>query len=244
MRLAVIADVHGNVLALEAVLADIGRRGADSIVNLGDCLSGPLWPQETWERLRALHLPTARGNHDRWLANKPRAEMGPSDAFAFDHTSNDARAWAGRLSPRIELPGAIFACHGTPADDNAYLLETVSDGRLVLAEAPDIDARLGTLDARIVLCGHSHQPRIARGRRGVLMVNPGSVGLPAYADDKPPHRSETGTPHARYALVTGAPTAPTVELIAVAYDWDAAAKRATENSRLDWARALARGYMG
>ncbi|CEJ09983.1 Calcineurin-like phosphoesterase superfamily domain protein [bacterium YEK0313] len=47
MRLAVIADIHGNVLALDAVLADVAGRGADRIVNLGDCVSGPLWPRET-----------------------------------------------------------------------------------------------------------------------------------------------------------------------------------------------------
>lgn len=55
MRIAVLADIHGNVLALDAVLDDLRRRGgADLIVNLGDCVSGPLWPRETMERLEAL----------------------------------------------------------------------------------------------------------------------------------------------------------------------------------------------
>ncbi|CAH2407389.1 hypothetical protein MES5069_60041 [Mesorhizobium escarrei] len=69
MRIAVLADIHGNVLALDAVLDDLRQRGgADLVVNLGDCVSGPLWPRETMERLEALALPTVRGNHDRRVA--------------------------------------------------------------------------------------------------------------------------------------------------------------------------------
>ncbi len=68
MQLAVIADIHGNHLALEAVLADIDRRGLRAIVNLGDVVSGPLWPAETVELVRSRGIPTVRGNHDRWAA--------------------------------------------------------------------------------------------------------------------------------------------------------------------------------
>ena len=71
MRIAVFADVHGNSLALEAVLADLGRRGADLLVNLGDCASGPLWPGEATERQMALDAVTIRGNCDRAVATLP-----------------------------------------------------------------------------------------------------------------------------------------------------------------------------
>ena len=71
MRIAVIADIHGNLPALEAVLADIARRGADRILNLGDCVSGPLWPRETMELL------DARGRAER--ARQPRP-LGGRDA--------------------------------------------------------------------------------------------------------------------------------------------------------------------
>ena len=70
MRLAVISDIHGNLLALEAVIADIGARGVDATVNLGDNVAGPLWPRETAERLATLALPTVRGNHDRWMLDR------------------------------------------------------------------------------------------------------------------------------------------------------------------------------
>ncbi|RVA33039.1 metallophosphoesterase, partial [Mesorhizobium sp. M7A.F.Ca.CA.004.10.1.1] len=84
MRIAVLADIHGNVLALDAVLDDLERRGgADLTVNLGDSVSGPLWPRETFARLEALNLPTVRGNHDRRVAADPADDtMWPSDVYA------------------------------------------------------------------------------------------------------------------------------------------------------------------
>jgi hypothetical protein len=71
MRIAVIADVHGNAPALEAVRADIARRNVERIVNLGDCVSGPLWPRETVEALITAQWPTVRGNHDRCVGEDP-----------------------------------------------------------------------------------------------------------------------------------------------------------------------------
>lgn len=67
-RLALISDIHGNIRALEAVLADVKTRGADAIVNLGDCVTSPLWPRETCDLPESLSLSTVRGNHDRALA--------------------------------------------------------------------------------------------------------------------------------------------------------------------------------
>src|SRR6185436_11742027 len=95
MRLAVIADIHGNVAALEAVLADVRARGADGIVNLGDCVSGPLWPRETMDLLESLGMPTVRGNHDRWVADTPREDMYPSDVYAFDRLTPAQRSALG-----------------------------------------------------------------------------------------------------------------------------------------------------
>src|SRR5262245_17102725 len=86
-RLAIIADVHGNLPALEAVLADIKASNVSSTVNLGDCVSGPLWPRETMRVLEREGLPSVRGNHDRWLGEVARSQMGASDAFAFDRLS-------------------------------------------------------------------------------------------------------------------------------------------------------------
>jgi predicted phosphodiesterase len=245
MRLAVIADIHGNVAALEAVLADVKLRGADRIVDLGDCVSGPLWPRETMDMLEALALPTVRGNHDRWVAETPRERMFPSDAFACDRLTPAQRATLGELPACLDLGEGIVGVHGTPTDDNRYLLEDVVAGRLALSPSADIGDRLNGQAAGLLLCAHSHQPRIAQVPGGLLIVNPGSVGCPAYADPTPPaHVSETGSPHARYALLTREDGRWRVDLIAIEYDWDQASARAAANGRPDWARALATGYVG
>lgn len=243
MRLAVISDIHGNLPALEAVVADIATRGVDRVVDLGDCVSGPLWPRETRDRLGELGYATVRGNHDRIIGTMPRDAMWASDAYALDEIGLEGCKALSELPQRLTLPGGVLACHGTPGDDLVYLLEDVVDGRLSLLPRDEIERRLGPVDARVVLCGHSHQPRIVRGPRGILIVNPGSVGAPGYTDDEPPHRSEAGSPHARYAIITEAGGRFRVELIAVEYDWEAAAKRAWDNGRTEWGNALATGFI-
>jgi predicted phosphodiesterase len=244
MRLAVIADVHGNLPALEAVLADIARRGPDRIVNLGDCVSGPLWPRETMDLLDSLALPTVRGNHDRWVAETPRERMNSSDAFAFDRLTSAQCQALGALPARLDLGDGIAGVHGTPRNDNEYLLEDVADGRLALSRPPAIEERLSGLAGGLVLCGHSHLPRLVGGESDRQIVNPGSVGCPGYVDPTAPaHVSEAGSPHARYALLTLQSGRWSVELIAIAYDWTSAAKRAADHGRADWARTLATGYV-
>jgi predicted phosphodiesterase len=202
MRLAVIADIHGNLLALEAVLADLEGRGADLIVDLGDCASGPLWPRETMERLAELDVLTVRGNHDRQVAELAPEAMGDSDRFAFGELTRDQRALLGAPPiTRFIAPG-ILACHATPARDDLYLIEEVENGRLMRGAPDAIGKRLGAVEARIVLCGHSHRPDLVRLPNGSIILNPGSVGGPAYDDAGPPaHVSESGSPHARFALL-------------------------------------------
>ena len=97
MRIAVLADIHGNIPALEAVLDDVSGRGADLIVNLGDCVSGPLWPRETFECLERLKAPTVRGNHDRQVATFDSTKTDASDRFAFLELSEAQRKALGQL---------------------------------------------------------------------------------------------------------------------------------------------------
>ncbi len=109
MRLAVLADVHGNLDALHAVLDDLKTQSPDLTVNLGDCLSGPLWPAETADLLIGLGWPTVRGNHDRWLIAPPDP-VGPWEADALPHLSDGASRLACRASAdadggrRLPLP--------------------------------------------------------------------------------------------------------------------------------------------
>jgi predicted phosphodiesterase len=246
MRLAILADIHGNRLALDAVLADLAATGgAGAIVDLGDCVSGPLWPAETAARLADLRAMTVRGNHDRTVATAAREAMGPSDALAYDALSPEAREALGRLPMTMEVAPGVLACHGTPHHDETYLIEAVRDGGIV-PDAPDaVAGRLGGTSARVVLCGHSHRPGLMRLASGVTVLNPGSVGCPAYHDPTPPaHVSESGSPHARYAILELADDAPpTVSFRGVAYDAEDAARRAQANGRPDWAHALRTGFM-
>jgi predicted phosphodiesterase len=243
-RLAIIADIHGNVGALEAVLADIAAHAASEIINLGDCVSGPLWPRETFALLQRHEIRSVRGNHDRWLAQSDRAGMGASDAFAFDRLKREEIATLAQLPASLQLGPDILAVHGTAESDVEYLLEDVVEGRLQASDPPRLAEKLGGLKSAVLLCGHSHLPWVVAAGADMLIVNPGSVGCPAYLDPNPPaHRSEAGSPHARYALLEQAATGWRVELIAVPYDWAAASRRAAEHGRPDWARALASGFV-
>ena len=243
MKLAVIADTHGNLPALEAVLADIARRGVTQIVDLGDCVAGPLWPRETGELLMARGFPTVRGNHDRWVATLAPADMGPSDRYTYGALDEAQRRWFGDLPATLKVDADSFAVHGVPDDDNRYLLEDIEQGRLVRAPADAIAQRLGRTDAALVLCGHSHQQHMVRLPDGPIVLNPGSVGLPAYRDPTGvPHVSEVGSPHARYALVSRANGSMTIELVSLDYDHASASKRAAANGSPGWAHALATGF--
>lgn len=240
MRLAVISDIHGNVRALEAVLADIRSRAPDSIVNLGDCATSPLWPRETLEMLDSLALPTVRGNHDRWLAEPGSAPRSPSIVFTRQALSAGQCAALGALPASIGLEAGVLAVHGTPASDAEYLLEEKVDGRLALANADTLGDRLGDVDAELVLCGHSHHQHVAADRRGRLVLNPGSVGCPRYADNADRLVNEAGSPHARYAIATKRGARWSVELVVLEYDWSVVAQRARLNGRPDWAE----GFLG
>ena len=242
MRLAVLADIHGNILALEAVLSDLAMRKPDLVVDLGDCASGPLWPRETMDRLSELKLPTVRGNHDRQVATLSPDEMGLSDRFAFDQLVEKYRARLKALPFRLNVAPGVLAFHAAPAADDVYLVEEVDGARLVPSHPDAIAKRLGAVDAKLVLCGHSHQARVVQLPGGPIILNPGSVGCPAYEDTT--YVSESGSHHARYAIAEEKPDGGfAFELILVPYPYQEAAHRAEANGRPDWAHGLRTGFM-
>lgn len=241
MRLAVLSDIHGNLVALEAVLADLRHRAPDAVVNLGDLVTSPLWPRETFELLETLRLPTVRGNHDRWIAAPPDNDPSPSIRFTHASLSPAQREWLGALPPSVTVADGILAVHGTPASDVEYLLEQKVDGRLALASQGVLSARLEGISAGLVLCGHSHLQHAAFASGGRLVVNPGSVGHPRSVDSEDRARVEAGSPHARYAVLTRRAGQWTAEMIALGYDWSAAAERARSHGRADWADAFLAG---
>jgi predicted phosphodiesterase len=248
MRLAVITDIHGNVAALEAVLGDIAARGVEEVLCLGDCASGMMWPGETTALLMDQGIPTVRGNHDRWISEHGPDHKPGQDAVAFAETTPDQRAWLLALPERIEPAPGVLACHGTPYSDIQNLLEEPEGGRLVPAPLGTLRKRLGRdgMAARIVLCGHSHQSGVVRVPEGPLVVNPGSCGLPGFriTRGEHPHVAEARSPHARYALLTlEEGGADRVDLLAVPYDWESAARKAEERNAPVWAQVLRTGFV-
>jgi putative phosphoesterase len=242
MRAAVISDIHGNLGALESVLADIKARKADTIINLGDIVSGPLFPAECADRLIPLGLPTIRGNHERQLLTFATKEMGPSDRYAASCLRSDHFTWIAQLPETVQLWDDVLLVHGTPDSDVMYFLETVDERGARPAYTHEIASRAAGIDAALVLCGHTHIPRYVRLDDGRLIVNPGSVGMPAYEENRPfPHKMETGSPHARNAIVEKRKGKWTAELVGVPYDWEKAAAVAEKRERPDWARALRTG---
>lgn len=241
MKIAVISDIHGNLAALEAVLADIEARGVDLIVNLGDILSGALQPCETADRLMSLNLPTIKGNHERQVLSGEVHRMGASDRRAYETIRPDQRQWLESLPTLLELEDVLLV-HGTPASDLEYFLETVTANGCRAATMDEVVSRVGSTKASLILCGHTHLPRSVCLDDSRLIVNPGSVGLQAYYDDRPFfHVMATGTPHAKYAIAVRKNGFWIAEHISVIYDWDGAAAIAEANGRSDWVLPLKTG---
>ncbi len=252
MRFAVVSDIHGNLPALEAVVADFGRRGVDAVVNLGDSLSGPLLPRETAQFLMAQEdWIQLAGNHERQILDE-RGACGRSDVYARTQLGPSERAWIATLTPNHRIAEDVFACHATPTTDMVYLLETIEPTHLRVATNDEIEARLEGEGAALVLCGHSHTPRSVRTARGQWIVNPGSVGLPGFLACGPtPHRVQNASPDARYAIVerceagvsAGSGRGWSASLISVPYDHRSMADLAGRRGRPEWQRALATGYV-
>ena len=181
MATAVLYDVHGNLAALEAVLAEVERAGVSEYVLGGDYATFGPWPRETAERLEALPaIVRIRGNVERWLREEPKV---PEDAKPLVTAAvAAAREALGaelvrrlyELPERAELDG-MLVCHGSPLSDVDSFARKPEDGeeRLLVGEA-----------GRTILFGHSHVQFRRPGPDGTLLVNPGSVGMPLDGDPR------------------------------------------------------------
>jgi diadenosine tetraphosphatase ApaH/serine/threonine PP2A family protein phosphatase len=245
MRFAAIADVHGNYLALQAVIADVRAQGVDDIVNLGDMASGPLDARRTMDALMALDAVHVLGNHDRYLIDRLPEKMGSWDRPA--HAQLDARHldWLRAVPPTQVYRDRVFLCHATPDNDEVYWLETVlPDGTVRMSSLEAIEAAAEGITQPLILCAHTHIARAVRLRDGRMVVNPGSVGCPGYRDIHPfPHVIEAGSPDARYAILEWVGRNWRVTFRHVPYDHEAMAELARRNGQPELAAALATGWI-
>ena len=245
MRFAAIADVHGNYLALEAVIADIRALGIDDIVNLGDMASGPLDARRTMDMLMAMDATHVVGNHDRYLIDRPPVKMGSWDRPAHAQLDAVHLDWLRSIPPTAVFRDQVFLCHATPANDEIYWLDTVHpDGTVAMSQRERIEQFAAGIDQSLILCAHTHLARAVRLADGRLIVNPGSVGSPGYRDVHPYlHVVEAGSPDARYAILELAHGHWQVTFRHVPYDCEAMAVLARRNGHDDLARAIATGWI-
>ncbi|MEO8883051.1 MAG: metallophosphoesterase family protein [Devosia sp.] len=230
MRVAVLSDIHGNCLALDAVLADIAEQGVDMTLNLGDVVSGPLEPARTADLLIERDFPTVRGNHDRVLVEGALDQV---DLFARLNLRPTQLEWLSELPSTLVIGGEIFMCHGTPTSDTAPWLDNWMERRsFTLPDEAAVAAVAEGLDYPVLLCGHTHISRVVRLSDGRMVVNPGSVGL----------QMNYGSPDARYAIVERRGSNWSVTFRAVPYDHEAAARQAIGHGFPRWREVLTGGW--
>ena len=188
------------------------------------------------------NFPSIRGNHERFLLETHPSEMGPSDFVAYNELPKRALSWIEAQPLTFQYSTDVFMCHGTPDSDMEYLLEHIlPNGDLDLNSIQEITKLTANITCPVILCGHTHQPRIIQNSTQVIL-NPVSVGAPAYQDDEPIlHVSETGSPHARYAIIEKIDGMWHGSLKTVQYDPTRMFSLAEKNNRPIWASALKYG---
>lgn len=225
--------MHGNALALDAVLADIAMQGVDATLCLGDHVSGPMDPAGAADRLMQLDGPVIRGNHDRWLVERQGKELDPVDRFAVMRMKQAHRAWLEAMPATAVFNGEVFLCHGTPASDNLPWVDGwYQDRRMTLPAEETVVRAAAGIDYPVMLCGHTHIARSVRLRDGRQIINPGSVGM----------QLVHGSPDARYAVVERRNGRWLTDLRVVEYDHHGAAQQAVDNGFAAWKEALETGW--
>jgi predicted phosphodiesterase len=218
--IAVISDIHGNLRALEAVLAEIDRLAPAQVVVGGDLALGGPMPAECVELVRRRGYPAIRGNTDEWLTSKP-PRVTDAISWTADRLSDDDRQFLAGLPFLWRAPGNLAVVHATPW--------SISD--VVSPDAPDaVVARVfAETKAAAVVYAHIHHAYI-RAYQGKILANSGSVGLPFDGDQR-----------SAFIIVRPSTNGWIAEIMRVKYDIEAAIKEAqkTDNPERDrWVRRI------
>jgi diadenosine tetraphosphatase ApaH/serine/threonine PP2A family protein phosphatase len=226
--LALVYDVHGNLPALEAVIADAEAAGAEGWILGGDYALFGGWPAETVERLRALDRATwIRGNGERWTADPDAAPDNPvvPGAIVTARAALGEETVADLASLPFSLPieGALV-CHGSPASDVDSFLPEPGDA--------DEDLLAGA-DAPRVIFGHTHLPFARTGPRGIELVNPGSVGMPFDGDPRAAYALLDDDGRIAHRRVEYDHAASAERVRAIGEEWSEVVARRIEQARMD-----------
>jgi putative phosphoesterase len=231
MRIALISDIHGNLTALEATLADIARQGADATICLGDVAALGPQPMAVIHRLRDLAIPVILGNTDHWLLNPKREKTKDDDArrqqdielWAAEQVTETERGLVEAYAPRLafNLAGVSLLCyHGSPRSFEERIEPETPTKKL--------DDYFEEHRAALLAGGHTHEAMVRRYGESVI-INPGSVGLPMIHPQPGSEKNTYNPPWAEYALVEAHAGDLTITLRRVLYALDdlAAAVRAS-----------------
>jgi predicted phosphodiesterase len=202
VRIALVSDIHGNSVALDAVLTDLAAEEPDRVVCLGDvALEGPD-PRGVIARLRELGCSVVMGNTDAWLLDpKPRAEShdeGPQsdevERWCANQLDDADRAYLASFAPTVSIAiggsRSLLCYHGSPTSFRTWILPTTPEHEL--------DTHFAGWSAAVYVGGHTHEVMVRRHLQAIV-VNPGSVGLPVQAQQNGKVRHPAW---AEYGLVT------------------------------------------
>lgn len=218
--LTIFSDIHANLPALQAVMADMDQRGLENRYCLGDLVGYGTFPNEVVAAIHSSKIPTIMGNYDQGVGNSSadcgcayRDEVSKalgqrSIAWTNEHTTGENKAFLRQLPPHLPLRLGdlnVLLVHGSPRRVNEYLYEDRPDSSL--------ERLLDLAEAGVLVCGHTHLPYHRVLPSGRHVVNDGSVGKP-----------KDGDPRACYVLLEAEGRDLKVQFIRVPYDIQAAVK--------------------
>lgn len=219
MRVALISNIHGNLISLDAVPADIEREKADELVCLGDVATLGPQPRATVDRLRELDCHFIMGNHDvdvrdipgTWRRDDHPPFIKEAIEWCAQELTQEQLVFIGSFQPTLELAldeaTKLLCFHGSPQSTTDVILPTTP--------TDELDAHLVGHRAAVLAGGHTHVQMLRR-HKGLLLVNSGSVGIPM--DQRPPPEMPVLYPWAEYAIVSVQNGNINVELRRVAVD--------------------------
>jgi putative phosphoesterase len=169
VRVAAIADIHGNLPALEAVLAEIEREHVEQVVVAGDTISGP-WPADVFDALAEAGAIVVRGNVDRLALAGGEGAIGEWSLERLGARRATVAEWPLTATLEVDGLGRVLVCHATPSSDERTYTPITPEQEIL--------ALLGDIDADVVVTGHIHVQYDRTLSNGLRIVNPGSVGMP------------------------------------------------------------------